>query len=48
MQGEIAAVCDGVVLHPRTPDEERLTWAEARRRGVVVDDPVLQQAIDSG
>lgn len=45
-EDEVAPVCDGVVLHPGTPREERITLAEARRRGIRVDDPVLQAAID--
>jgi hypothetical protein len=45
---EVAPVCDGVVLHPGTDREERLTWAEARRRGVQVADAALQAAIDRG
>lgn len=46
VENEVAPVCDGVVLHPHTPKEERITLAEARRRGIKVDDPVLQAAID--
>ncbi len=46
MRDEVVPVCDGVVIHPGTPDQERLTWAAAHRRGVVVDDPLLQEAID--
>jgi hypothetical protein len=44
--GEVVAVCDGVVLEPGTDREERLTWAEARRRGVRVSAPEIQSAID--
>jgi hypothetical protein len=47
VENEVAPVCDGVVLHPGTTREERITLAEARRRGVQVDDPVLQAAIDA-
>ena len=45
-ENEVAPVCDGVVLHPGTPQEERISLGEARRRGITVDDPVLQAAID--
>lgn len=45
-EDEVAPVCDGLVLHPGTPREERITLAEARRRGITVEDPVLQAAID--
>jgi hypothetical protein len=44
--GEVVALCDGVVLEPGTAREERLTWAEARRRGVRVSSPEIQSAID--
>lgn len=46
--GEVAPVCDGIVLEPGTDREERLTWAEARRRGVRVASTDLQAAIDRG
>jgi hypothetical protein len=46
VENEVAPVCDGVVLHPGTAREERITLAEARRRGIQVDDPVLQAAIE--
>jgi hypothetical protein len=45
--GEVVALCDGVVLEPGTDREERLTWAEARRRGVRVSSAEIQSAIDN-
>ena len=45
--GEVVAVCDGVVLEPGTEREERLSWVEARRRGVRVSLPEIQAAIDN-
>ena len=45
--GEVVAVCDGVVLEPGPYREERLTWAEAHRRGVQVTSPEIQRAIDN-
>jgi hypothetical protein len=44
--GEVVALCDGIVLEPGTEREERLTWAEARRRGVQVSSPEIQAGID--
>jgi hypothetical protein len=44
--GEVVALCDGVVLEPGTEREERLSWLEARRRGVRVSSPEIQSAID--
>lgn len=44
--GEVVPVCDGIVLEPGTDREERLTWAEAHRRGVQVSSAELQAAID--
>jgi hypothetical protein len=46
VENEVAPVCDGVILHPGTPKEERITLGEAKRRGIHVEDPVLQAAID--
>jgi hypothetical protein len=45
--GEVVALCDGIVLEPGTEREERLTWAEARTRGVRVSSPEIQSAIDN-
>jgi hypothetical protein len=47
MENEIVPVCDGVVIHPGTTKEERITLAEARRRGIQAEDPTLQMAIES-
>jgi hypothetical protein len=47
VENEVAPVCDGIVIHPGTPKEERISLPEARRRGIHVDDPNLQAAIDS-
>jgi hypothetical protein len=44
--GEVAPVCDGIVLEPGTEREERITWSEARRRGVQVLSPEIQSMID--
>lgn len=47
-EGEVAPTCDGVVIHPGTTSEERLTFAEAQRRGILVDDPNIQARIERG
>ena len=45
-EGELAPTCDGVIIHPGTKQEERLTFADARLRGVQSDDPRIQALID--
>jgi hypothetical protein len=47
VENEVAPVCDGVVIHPGTPREERISLAEARRRGIRVEDANLQATIDA-
>jgi len=46
VRDEVAPACDGIVIHPNTTDEERISFAEAKRRGIVVEDPGIQQMID--
>jgi hypothetical protein len=45
-EGEVAPTCDGVIIHPGTPKEERLTFADAHLRGIEVEDPGIQARID--
>jgi hypothetical protein len=47
VKGEAAPTCDGIVIHPGTPEEERLTFADAKRRGITVEDPGVQRLIDA-